>query len=214
MITVKCGHQFCMVDKKAVYYILVNCNISPACTSKWSQQYPTRTEWKAVFAKAHKITPDPQLKWFQVRLLHRLLPTKRFLYLRKLVDAKDCTFCGVEEETLSHLFWNCHYVQDFWNRFQNWLCNNCCNCTPPIFSEQLILFGSDGNFRTDGVIDLLILIGKFYVYTCRLQETLPNFIAFTSIVKDRYSIERYRCFTHGLGHKFRLAWFPYLSLVE
>ena len=129
------------------------------------------------------------------------------------MNEKKCTFCDTEEETLRHLYWNCCHVQAFWRNVQEWLCDNCDNCNAPIFSELLILLGLDENFRTDGVVDLLVLLGKYYIYQCRLRETLPSFLVFKTVVKNRYLIERYRMYVDGKSHKFRLDWLPYELLI-
>lgn len=93
------------VNKSKVwnYCVLTQPDSLHICTSKWEQQFIDFPSWKLIFGKAIKSTPNPQLRWFQYRLLYRLLPTKRFLFARKLVKSALCTFCGVEDETL-HLF--------------------------------------------------------------------------------------------------------------
>ena len=64
-----------------------------------------------------KATSEAKLRWFQFRIIHRILPTKRYLNVRKVIDSAECSFCGNEEETIEHLFWNCDIVTRFWNEF-------------------------------------------------------------------------------------------------
>ena len=202
-----------MKRPKNVYSVLVKPKLSPACILKWSQEFVNLPNWKHIFLKCKKTTPDSQLKWFQFRLLHRLLPTKRFLYVRKLADSSACTFCSREEETISHLFWECQHTHKFWTDVNKWLNDNCVTCAGMVLTKTLIIFGVESNFKTDCVFDLLILMAKFHVYKCRLQEKIPNLRSFINIVKHRYLVEKYRHGISGSMGKFTVDWLPYRPLV-
>ena len=202
-----------MQRPKNVYSVLVKPKLSPICISKWTRDFVDLPSWKSIFLKCKKTTPDAQLKWFQFRLLHRLLPTKRFLYIRKLSESSVCTFCQREEESILHLFWDCQHVQKFWSDVTAWLNNNCVTCTGIVLSKTLVIFGVETNFKTDHVFDLLILIAKFHIYKCRLQEKIPDLNFFKNIVKHRYMIEQYRHGISGSMGKFIVDWLPFRSLI-
>ena len=84
----------------------------------------------------------------------------------EIVDSDNfCSFCSQEEETLSHLFWHCELsllTQIFWTNLILALNESCVHCLDTIFTETLILFGHKDNVVTDKVLDLLIMLAKFY----------------------------------------------------
>ena len=64
-----------------------------------------------VYVNVHGSAPFKQicstkLQWFQVSIIHRLLPTKKYLYDIKAVDSPNCYFC-CQEETIPHMLWSC-----------------------------------------------------------------------------------------------------------
>ena len=61
------------------------------------------------------ITKDTYFIWFHYRLLHRILPTQKYLYYMKLTNNRLCNFCNEEEDTFLHAFFECDHVNDFWN---------------------------------------------------------------------------------------------------
>ena len=161
-----------------------------------------------------KTTLDPQLRWFQIRILHRLIPTNRFLYLRKLVNSLVCTFCGTEEETAIHMFWECIYAQRLWAGILSWLQSECTHCDNLSFSVSFIIFGTKPHCRTDKVLDLLILLAKLHIFKNKLQNNIPSIVSYKNVVKHRYNIERYSNMVAGTLNRFISDWLPYLPLLN
>ena len=97
---------------KSVRVQLMNSEVEASAVKKWNETYPN-LNWSNIFSKCRKITVDTKLKWFQIRLLHSILPTNRFLYICNIKDSSTCSFCKTEEETITHLIWSCPVVQAF-----------------------------------------------------------------------------------------------------
>ena len=49
-----------------------------------------------------------------------ILFTNDKLFKIGLSDSDKCSFCGTYTEDLYHLFFNCSFVQVFWNSFTVW----------------------------------------------------------------------------------------------
>ena len=47
------------------------------------------------------------------------------------------------------------------------------------------------NVFTDKVLDLIVVLAKFYIYKCKWHETASSFKAFLRILTNRYTLERY-----------------------
>ena len=63
----------------------------PTATLKWNTP---ELAWKTIFIKCFKTTIDTQLQWFQARILHRILPTRRYLNICKIVNSPLCLLCN------------------------------------------------------------------------------------------------------------------------
>ena len=118
-----------------------------------------------------------------------------------------------EEETISHLFWHCDIVQVFWAKLKTALNESCENCVEPIFTETLVLFGVKENVVTDRVIDLIIILAKYYIFKCKLQGSTPITKIFIKSLKQRY-VEQYASLVCNRNHSFNLEWLPYLKLTQ
>jgi hypothetical protein len=51
---------------------------------------------------------------FLWRALNNLLPTKQNLFKKGVTNDKMCPICGLEEESVSHIIWECQLAQDVW----------------------------------------------------------------------------------------------------
>ena len=55
--------------------------------------------------------------------------------------------------------------------------------------KRIVLFGIDGNFKSDSVLDFIILYAKYFIYSCRYEKIKPQLCAFRKELKKRYEIE-------------------------
>jgi len=183
----------------------------PTAVIKWNSEF-INLKWKNIFIKSFKTSSDAQLQRFQARLLHRILPTGKYLALCKLINSSSCVFCENEVETLNHLFWNCNYVHNFWNKLLRMLHERCDHCARLNFNQQLIIFGVAENVFTDQAIDFILLNAKFYIYKCKLQKIKPEIDIFIQQLKFRYSIEKSLASTPGKLITFEQNWTLYRNL--
>ncbi|XP_070180397.1 uncharacterized protein [Littorina saxatilis] len=192
--------------------VFVQSNVIPSAVSKWNSISESNMNWKLIFFKPFQSTVDVSLRWFQLRLLHRILPCNKYLYLCKIKNSPLCTFCGYHEETIVHLFWECMIVKTFWIKLNTVLHKECLHCEHLTFSKGLIIFGNDDNVNTDNVLDLIILLGKYYIYKCKLQGSVPLLSGFLKILKQRYYIEKKLNFIRNRNVEFLSEWLPYANI--
>ena len=194
---------------KSVQSCLASADAAPAGVVKWNGIFDN-LGWNKIFHLCHKTTVDCQLKWFQLRLIYRVLPTNRYLFLRKTVESANCSFCADDEETINHLMWRCH-INRFWQDLQEMLANCCSHLINFRFSEVLVLFGVQENMYTDKALDLIILLAKFYIYKCKWNSSKPALPIFLNFLKNRYKMEKYK--KGNVENNFDLLWRPYLNVV-
>ena len=82
-----------------------------------------------------------------------------------------------------------------------------------VFSEELILLGHKPGFKSD-VFDLIVLIGKLYIYSCKFVDNVPNVNAFIKKLDNRYTIDRYLARIDMNYQNFTDKWKPYLPLFR
>ena len=75
---------------------------------------------KIFYSTPFKQICSPKLQWFQVSIIHRLLPTKKYLYNIKAVDSPNCNFC-YQEETIPHMLWSCPETFSLIQQLNQWL---------------------------------------------------------------------------------------------
>ena len=165
--------QTVLKDQKgcqSIYKMLTNNNIVPTAQAKWHAKLNIHTnfKWSTVYLLVHKTTKDTQIKWFQLRLLHRILATNTYLFKIGIKDDELCTFCKILPESLEHLFWECPISKAFWEELTDWIKSRCGHRNNLILKKQDIFFGITNKKRTDKILNLLLLLAKYYVYKKKL----------------------------------------------
>ena len=101
-----------------------------------------------------------------------------------------CNFCNLERDSMQHCMWRCQHVKLFWYKLEGFICDHCNNVQNLKFNEKITLFGTDDNFKSDSVLDFIILYAKYFIYSCRYEKQIkPQLCAFRKELKKRYEIE-------------------------
>jgi len=79
---------------KHVQSVLLKSEAVPTAIDRWNKKYDN-LNWKNIYKMCIKTTYDVQLRWFQLRILHRILSTEKLLYTCRIVESPLCTFYRV-----------------------------------------------------------------------------------------------------------------------
>ena len=133
--------------------------------------------------------------------------------MSKFIVGQDhlCTFCNNESETVIHLFWECPKTNFFWSELAKLLNSRAMHAHNFRFTKWLILFGTSDCIKTDLVCDLIILIGKFYIYKCKVLKIEMSISSFMKEIYSRYCIEQ-EIYKNPL--LFKTKWAPYKNLFK
>ena len=85
--------------------------------SKWNAELGfnlSKENWEHIFKLAHHTIQDNTFKWFQFKIIHRILGTKSLTFKMGTTQTNQCGLCHNSEETLLHLFTQCNVSQVFW----------------------------------------------------------------------------------------------------
>ena len=202
------SNQLCC---KAIYDKLLNssaiCNKS---YTKWSRTHDvSKDSWSMYCSIPFQCSSDVQIRWFQYRLLHRIIPTNKYLYLINAIDSDKCSFCGNDIETIDHLFCNCNYTSALWNYMQNILVNSGINVD--LKNNTVALFG--GDFSRE--LNLLIILIKYYVFRCKQMKILPSTTGLSHYLRNYFMLYSYilkKDLKVGIWERYWLPWFNLLDL--
>ena len=108
--------------------------------AKWNNTF-LGLDWPAIYSGLKNSTSDTRLKWFQYRILHRVLTTNNYLYKRKVIDS--------DRETIRHLLWDCTYTETFWKHVLEWITKHTPHVRSLSIAEQLVILGVKDDVTTD-----------------------------------------------------------------
>ena len=199
---------------KIFYNILNHTDTIATGKIKWNEQFNfTKNDWYNIYKLPFNITKNTKLQWLQYRVSHHILTTNSKLFKSGLVISPMCTFCNSDRETIVHLMWECHEVQDFLQDFETLL-----NALyiPFAINKQSILFGLINNrnvyYTTDNII---ILIIKQYIYRSRCLCKSLNVAALVNKIKEYYDIQKYIANkSDSLKVKFKNNWKKWENLIQ
>ena len=166
---------------------------------------------KKTFTQMKYTTKDSKLHWLQYRINHHILTTNRSVSKYDKNQSELCTFCNRYSETIHHLFWTCNKVKSFWEDLSDTINKRCTHSHNFHFTETLVLFGYSSIIKTDSVCDLIILMAKFYIYRCKVNQRVLNKNTFIQELFQRYSVQKY---IEKNSIDFRNSWKPYLKIFQ
>ena len=163
------------MTSKSIYSTLVKqIQIPPTARSKFNSVYNISgiIDWKNIYLLPGRVTLDTRTRAFQYKILNLILYTNRILYKMNLVPSPMCTFCRDHEETLEHVLISCTYTKNFWLSVTSWL--NTHNMKIDKLDEVTILFGISDNNPGNYLLNHIIILGKYTIYSCRCKNIKPS----------------------------------------
>ena len=152
------------------------------------------------FKKINETTTSSKLQSFQLKLLHRAHTTNIFAQKIGIYHTQLCTFCGLEPETLTHLFSDCTFSLRFWSEIKMWLE---ARLRENISLNRLeIMLGHDKN-----VINLCTIAGKSYLYLCKTNNNRPEFKNFITHLSNIEQMERNIAVKNKMVDKHNRKWY-------
>ena len=72
--------------------------------------------WKKIYTLPNNLLKNNKVFDLQFQILHRIVPTNKWLYMVKKVCSPRCSFCGMCMESIEHLCFLCPVVRSLWTR--------------------------------------------------------------------------------------------------
>lgn len=121
--------------------------------------------WEEIYTLPYHVARDTKLQAFQFKLIHCVLPCKKYLVNIHIKADATCSYCD-SVDTLQHFFYTCQPVYALWNALSSWLTNYVDLHIQ--LDARTLLFGIPRSTKQSLVINFVILSTKFYIYRQRL----------------------------------------------
>ena len=139
---------------------------------------PTALPWNQIFNRGNVICKESQLREFYIKLIHRIVATKKELILYGITDINIYFYCG-EPDLVLYTFQNCVTTTSFNSRVLNWF-NRMHNTSISLANYEL-LFGMSGGKDNRNVrkLNLCLLFANYYLHYHTANERNLHWIEFT-----------------------------------
>ena len=156
------GDNFCGITKvktSMIYNALVQKSfVPPTSRNQFSQKFDiSEKDWPKIYSLAGKCSIDSGTRIFQYKILNNTLYLNKHLFQCKLAESPLCSICGVEDETVIHLFAECSYSTKLWEELQNALASK---LSLPNVSPQNVILGIIDCQSSSVAIKHLLLLYK------------------------------------------------------
>ena len=160
--------------------------------------------WKLIYKSCFQSVNDNTYKWFQYRIIHRIIGTKKYLKMIKQSDCDQCRLCGECEETSLHLFSECYKVQNLWQNINNWIESK--------IGSKIIL---NNTVKTLGYyildehfwpLNVVLLITRHYIFNCARNGHNFNVYQLQKIIKSKYEEQTMLQTIENCGKNFERKW--------
>ena len=151
---------------------------------------------------------DVGLRWFQFKVLQRILYTNDILFKMNSVPKKEVTFCNEQIETVIHLLCDCTYVKPIWDKLENWISTGTRNVIK--FSLQDKLFGLRGS--NNYALNCILIVVRQMIYNCKIKKQLPVFENIKISIVKYFKNEKYIAESNCRTNKFFRKWFQFRDL--
>ena len=147
------------------------------------------------------------LQWFQTRINHRILPTRKYLYTIKAIPSPVCAYCDLEE-TLTHLFWSCPMTKSFLQKIQSWLRRNDIIIQ---FIEELFIFNIGEKLKAEELF--IILEIKNYIFSAKKLSSPLSIIALNNRLKYSFRAIKSNAVKNNKLESFEISWHKYKNIL-
>ena len=160
-------------------------------------------DWRSSYGLAFLCTRESKLRTFQFKFLHRRIATNSYLFKIGIASDNLCSFCKERKETILHLFWECTFVQAFWNEIKQWMSKR------PCFPNDVFSFQSCLGF-VDNASNILshhfLLICRYHIHWSKSMRLFPSPALCIQNFLTCLEVERRYAFQNGNLKKFNVKW--------
>lgn len=165
--------------------------------------------WNKYIAHVQKISSQPDLTYFQYRIVHQILTTNRLRNAWNPQVSSLCQFCQNYPETLVHILCECPKIQSLWKFIEKML-QNLLRDKELLLTNKVIIFNCiHGPHKS--FINSVILYVKHFIYSSKCLNVLPTNQTLMSKLKQAQNIERLIACRLDTIRKYKKKWDVFLA---
>jgi len=175
------------------YKLFNECSVSePSGIKKWKGNCPNSfLDLRSNFTKIYQITKDNKLRRFLFKILHRIIITKKELKKLNIATDDHCNFCS-RRDSIMHTFLECDVSISVFSSTVKWF-NDIHKLNVSPSAEQILFNLTDEIASLTSIqkrrLDLLLLLMKHYVYSCKISSKNPNISELQTKLQMQWKIE-------------------------
>ena len=188
-------------------------NVLEQRESKWHTELGkifSTTHWNKTYQCLSNIKNDNRLKWMQFQIVRNCLFTNVRVNKFTSTVSPSCSYCKDAPELISHLYYHCPIVLNFWQDLKNFFSKF--GVSIPL-SDTAILFGYHEEHPWT-VVNMIILWAKHYIWVNKFKNTHLSILAFKAILKTRLKeIKELSEYYTNFSNQFN-KWLPIYSSLD
>ena len=155
----------------------------------WSHdlQQISQSEWDSVFQEFLNHVRPVKLRYFQFRVLNRVLTTNVIRNKWHPQVSQLCSFCQEQPEIVVHLLCQCSKIKPPWVKLSKW-CKYYMNINI-MFDNKLIILNNYIGLK-ENMVNTLIIMLKQFIYASKCLNEQPSFTGFISKLSYWYHVEK------------------------
>jgi hypothetical protein len=159
-------------------------------------------DWEDIF-KMPKVVRNSKIRAFQYKILFNLIPCNLYLYRITKSDTDKCQQCHILDD-IFHYFYQCESVNGFWKSFSVWWKNMTGQNIQ--LDIRIIMVGFTGQSSEAKAINACLLMAKWHLYKCKLNEDSIFFYKFLCELKYSLIIEKAIALREDRIEKYNEMW--------
>ena len=95
----------CASTAKDVYKVLIHRKaVQPTAVDRWNEIFDIDpSDWVNIYRLPYSTTRETKLQSLQYRIIHRIIPCRKWLFIQHVVDSSICNICGEPDDILHFL---------------------------------------------------------------------------------------------------------------
>ena len=151
----------------------------------YENNYGNNFNWHEVCSNVYKTSVNHLSRVFQLKIVHDILPTNCKLYRWKVKDSPRCSYCFIENETLEHLFSECHVA--LYSRITEWALK--CGIVLPKL-DSTVLVGITPWSIDNALLNHILLLYKETIFNNQESRKNSNLMSkFIRMVDNVFKLE-------------------------
>ena len=157
----------------------------PKSIDKWNSLFNIpNIDWGKIFLVPVRSCLSTRIRYFQFKIIHRILGVNKYLKLLNISQSDLCSFCYSSVESIEHLFWDCPIIRRFIADVQHFILED-----KVTLNKINFIFGFYGNVGVQ--INFVILYAKYYIFSNKCKNIVLSLNSFKCMLRYYRSLEQY-----------------------